>query len=38
MRWVARRAACYGSSLGSNQNIYQKPKTGAISKGVANTL
>jgi hypothetical protein len=30
--------ACCGSSLGSNPNISQKYKMGAISKGVANTL
>jgi hypothetical protein len=30
--------ACYGSSLSSNPDIYQKFKMGGISIGVANTL
>jgi hypothetical protein len=30
--------ACYGSSLGSNQDISQNYKMGDISKGVANTI
>jgi hypothetical protein len=36
--YVGSAPACYGSSLGSNLDIYQKYKIGDISKGVANTL
>ncbi len=38
--WVAKLVApsCYGSSLGSNSDIFQEYKMGNISKGVANTL
>jgi hypothetical protein len=35
---VCSAPACYGSSLGSNPDIYQKYKIGDISKGVANAL
>ncbi len=35
-RWVA--PVCYGSSMGSNPDIFQKYKMGDISEGVANTF
>jgi hypothetical protein len=35
---VARHAACYGSTLGSNPDILQESEMGDISKGVADTL
>jgi len=35
---VGSAPAGYGSSFGSNPDIFQKYKTGDISKGVANTL
>jgi hypothetical protein len=35
---LVARLPCYGSSLGSNPDIFQKYKTGDIGKGIANTL
>ncbi len=34
--YIGNAPACYGSSLGSNSDIFQRYKMGDISKGVAN--
>ncbi len=38
VREIGSAPACFGNSLGTDSNIFQKYKMGGITKGVASTL